>query len=346
MIYFAWSQWKILFLLLPAVAVFLFFVHRSKKRALGKFGAPALLQRLVTKQRTGIQLLKYLLLFATLFFVVVSLMRPQWGTKLELVKRRGVDIIIAVDTSLSMQAEDIKPNRLESAKREISELLNTLTGDRVGLVAFAGKAFLQCPLTLDYGAVRIFLDVLNTELIPEPGTAIADAIRVARKAFSARERKFKVLVIITDGEDHEGDPVKEAEEAQKEGVIVFTIGIGSPEGVPIPLYGEGDHLLGHKKDREGKVVLSALNERTLREIALAGEGKYYRASGAENEIEQIYEEISRLDKKELESKLFSQREDRFQYFVLIAFVCLALETAIADLIRLFPVRKKNSRGSP
>jgi Ca-activated chloride channel family protein len=341
MIDFAWPQWKYLFFLLPALLVFYLVAFRSKRKALEKFGSPMLLSRLVTKQGTGLQVFKVCLFFLALFFLILALMRPQWGTKLEIVKRRGLDVMLAVDTSLSMRSEDIKPNRLENAKREISDFLSRLTGDRVGLIAFAGKAFVQCPLTLDYGAVRIFLDVLSTDLIPEPGTAIAEAIRLARKSFDPRERKFKVLIIITDGEDHEGDPIEEAKEARKEGIVIYTIGIGSPEGVPIPIYDDKGRVSDYKKDQDGKVVLSALNEKALREIALAGEGKYYHAFAGEDELEQIHEELSKMDKKDLESKLFSQREDRYQVFLFISLIALVLETAFSDLVSLFSRRKKS-----
>ncbi|MCK5513335.1 MAG: VWA domain-containing protein, partial [Deltaproteobacteria bacterium] len=196
---------------------------------------------------------------------IFALTRPQWGFHWEEIKRVGVDVMVAIDVSESMLAEDVKPNRLERAKREVIDLIEMMEGDRIGLIAFAGTSFVQCPLTLDYGACKMFLDYIDTDLIPVPGTAIAEAIRTSLKSFNKRERKSKALIIITDGEDHEGEPIDAAKEAKKEGIKIFTIGVGREGGAPIPLK---DGSGGFKKDRKGDMVITHLDEITLQKIAL------------------------------------------------------------------------------
>jgi Ca-activated chloride channel family protein len=239
-----------------------------------------------------------------------------------------------------MNAEDVKPNRLEKAKGEIIGFIDKLEGDRIGLVAFAGKAFIQCPLTLDYGAVRIFLDSVNTKIIPVPGTAIGEAIRCAIGAFNQKERKYKALILLTDGEDHGTQPIKAAEEAKKHGIRIYTIGIGSPEGEPIPIRGATGAIIGYKRDAKGNIVMSKLDEITLEKIALITNGKYYRATPGEIELDKIYKEICKMEKKELFTRKFTQYEDRFQIFLVIALFVLCLECVISDRKRI----KKVWRG--
>lgn len=320
--------------LVPLLILFYIFVFKWKKKALERFGNLELIQKLTSSISRSRQVLKASLIIIAVIFMILSLARPQLGTKLEQVKREGVDILIAIDVSLSMKAEDIKPNRLEKAKHAVSKFIDLLEGDRVGLIAFAGESFVQCPLTLDYGAAKMFLDIIDTDLIPTPGTAVGKAILLAVKTFEQRERKHKVLLLITDGEDHEGEPLKAAELAEKEGVIIYTVGIGSVKGVPIPIYNESGRNLGFKKDREGQVVTSKLDELTLEKIALQTGGKYYRATGSESELTKIYEEISKMEKKELASIKYSQYEDRFQYVLILAIILLIAEIFIPERRRL------------
>jgi len=315
---------------MPALIIFFVFVFRWKKRALERFGSLELIQKLTLSLSRKRQLWKIVLLIISVFFMVLSLAKPQIGTKLEQVKREGVNILIATDVSLSMMAEDIKPNRLEKAKHAVGKFIDLLEGDRVGLIAFAGEAFVQCPLTLDYGAAKMFLEIMDISSIPTPGTAIGEAIKLATKTFEQRERKHKVLILITDGEDHAGDPIKAAEIAEKEGLVIFTVGVGSVGGDPIPLYNESGRNIGFKKDRQGQVVTSKLDEITLEKIALQTGGKYYRASGSESELTKIYDEISKMEKKELASLKFSQFEDRFQYVLIFAIVFLIFEIFISE----------------
>lgn len=321
-------------IVIPALIVFYWFVFKKKFALLSRFANLELLEKLIATTNRKMQILKVTLLLVVIFYFILARARPQIGTKLETVKRKGVDIMIALDVSLSMMAEDIAPNRLEKAKHEIESLINKLEGDRIGLIAFAGVPFVQCPLTLDYGAAKIFLDIMEPDLIPEPGTAIGNAIQTAIKAFEQTERKHKVLILITDGEEHEGDPLKVAEEAEKQGIVIYTVGIGSPEGVPIPITADRGASRSFKKDREGKVVMTKLDEITLEKIALQTDGKYFRASSSEVELDRIYEDISNMEKKELATKKFSQYEDRFQYILVFALFLLIAEIFIPERKRL------------
>lgn len=316
--------------LIPILIAFYVMVFRWKKAALQRFGNLELIKKLTLSISRQRQVGKIALLLLAILFMILALAKPQIGTKLEEVKREGVDILIAIDVSLSMQAEDIKPNRLEKAKHMVSNLIDLLQGDRVGLIAFAGVPFVQCPLTLDYGAAKMFLEIMDTNLIPQPGTAIGAAIMKAMETFDQRERQHKVLILITDGEDHEGEPLKAAELAEKDGVVIHTVGIGSVQGVPIPLYNESGRNVGFKKDRDDQVVTSKLDEITLEKIALQTGGKYYRATGSESELRKLYDEISKMEKKELASLKFSQYEDRFQYLLIIALMLLVAEVFISE----------------
>ncbi len=316
--------------LIPLLVLFYILVFKWKQNALKKFGNLDLIKKLTQSISRKRQIVKIALIISAVVFMVFSLAKPQIGTKLEEVKREGVDILVAIDVSLSMKAEDIKPSRLEKAKHMVSNIIDLLQGDRVGLIAFAGVPFVQCPLTLDYGAAKMFLDIMDSDLLPTPGTAIGAAIMKAIETFEQRERKHKVLILITDGEDHEGEPLKAAEIAEKEGIVIYTVGIGSVKGVPIPLYNEAGRNVGFKKDRDNQVVTSKLDEITLEKIALQTGGKYYRATGGESELHKIYEEISKMEKKELASMKFSQYEDRFQYLLIFSIVFLIAEVFISE----------------
>jgi len=320
----------VLLILLPLLIVFYWFVFRMKKKAKERFGNLALMEKLSLSFNPKKQRWKVVLILLGIFFLLFSLARPQLGTKLALMKREGVDIVIAIDVSFSMMAEDIKPNRLEKAKQEVNGLISRMRGDRVGLVAFAGVPFVQCPLTLDYSAAKLFLDIIDVNLIPQPGTAIGDAIRTSIEAFNQKERKYKVLILLTDGEDHDSDPLGAAEEAAKEGIRIYTIGIGSVQGEPIPLKNNQGLVTGFRKDKEGSVVVSRLDEVTLQKIALTTGGKYYHATSGEMELDKIYDEISKMEKKELEGRLLTQYEDRYQYFLLLSVILLTIEFLLSE----------------
>jgi len=235
------------------IAFFIWTV-KYKRILLKRFGNLEILQKLMQSYSSGRRNLKYILITMSYVFLVIALANPQIGKKLEEFTREGLDIMVAIDVSTSMLAEDIKPNRLEKAKHEVGKLIDILQGDRIGLIAFSGIAHVQCPLTLDYSAAKLFLNIMDTDLIPQPGTAIGDAVRKSISAFNSEERKHKVLILITDGEDHESKPLEAAKEAEQEGVIIYTVGIGSTQGVPIPVYNRSGSQTGFKKDRQGNIV--------------------------------------------------------------------------------------------
>lgn len=323
---------QIFYLLIGIPLLILLFVllEKQRRRILQLFGNFELLSRLMPGVSPKQRHWKMALIVLAFMFLILALARPQIGTKLEKVKREGIDLVIALDVSESMLAEDVKPNRMSKAKYEVASIINKLEGDRIGIVTFAGDAFLLCPLTTDYGAALMLLDAVDTKIIPEQGTSIGRALEVAHKAFVEKERKHKVLLLITDGEDHETEPQKIAEEMGKEGIKIFTVGIGSTKGVPIPIYNEYGNQTGFKKNRKGEVVTTRLDELTLEKIALMTEGKYYRATPGQAELDDIYDAISKMEKKEFEQKKFTQFEDRFQYFLAVAILLLLAETFIPE----------------
>ncbi len=306
------------------IALYLY-AEKVRQKMLLRFGNGRLLNKLTPGVIRHRRRQKFILFVVAYAMLVVALADPQIGTRLEDVRQKGIDIIVALDVSLSMQAEDIKPNRLEKARYEVNKLIDMLHGDRIGLVAFAGIAHVQMPLTLDYAASRMFLRMMDTELIPLPGTDIAGAIETATRAFNQKDTKHKVLIIITDGEEHEADPVAAAKKAAEQGVIIYTIGLGSEQGVPIPLYDKYGNRKGFKKDRNGNVVTTRLDAATLQQIALAANGKFYMAGNGEAELQSIYKEVSAMDKKELTARQFAQYEDRFQIFLMLALAFLFWE---------------------
>jgi len=324
-IYYLYFLW-----LVPALVIFFIFAFRAKKHTMQKFGNLELLKKLSSSTSRARQVWKIVLILSAVTCAIIALARPQIGTKLEEVKREGIDILVAMDVSKSMLAEDIQPSRLAKAKHEVAGFIDRLRGDRIGLIAFAGVPFVQCPLTLDYGAAKIFLNIMEPDLIPTPGTALGKVIEKAIETFDQKERKHKVLVLITDGEDHQGDVMKYVEEAERQGIIIYCVGIGSPKGEPIPATDEGSAGMGFKKDKSGQVIISKLDEITLEKIALQTNGKYFRASSGEDELDKIYNDIENMEKKQLGSLKFSQYEDRFQYFLGLAILLLVLETVIPE----------------
>jgi Ca-activated chloride channel family protein len=317
-------------LLIPALIAFFVFVGIDKRKKIEKFGDVALIEKLSSSKSLARERLKKVLIVIAVSFSILSLAMPQIGSRLTMTKRYGVDIMIAIDTSLSMLARDIKPDRIEKAKLELSSFIDKLKGDRIGILTFAGDSFMQCPLTLDYGAAKMFLSVVEPGMMSKPGTAIGDAIKSAIKSFAKKERKHKVLIILTDGEDHGTNPADAASAAKKEGIIIYTIGIGTKKGEPIPVVDQSGKINGYKKDRSGEVVMTKLDEEMLRKIALISDGKYYHATAGEFELDKIYDDINKMEKKELSSRLFTQYEDRFQYFLGIVFILLCVEFMIGD----------------
>jgi Ca-activated chloride channel family protein len=315
-----------------AVAALLVALAVRRNRAVRRaFAEEALLARVAPEASTRRLRFKGILLVLAVLALGVAAGRPQVGTKLGVAKRGGVDLMIAVDVSASMEARDFAPNRLEKAKREALALIDKLDGDRVGIIIFAGTAFVQCPLTLDYGAASMLLSAAEPGVMPVPGTAIGDAIRAAVAGLSTEPNRSKVLVLMTDGEDHGSDPEAAAQQAHDAGLTIFTIGFGSTAGEPIPVpAGEGG---GYKRDEAGQIVMSRLDEGTLIDVASETGGRYFRATAGERELSAIDDEISDMKQGELESRMYAYYEERFQFPLAFALALLALEALIPDRVR-------------
>jgi len=327
------SQWLWALVVIPLLLGFLVWSVRQRARLAARFAEPNLWQQLAGDVSTTFMRWKPVLFILAVVLLIVGLAGPQWGARAVMLQRRGLDIVVALDVSRSMLAADVKPNRLERAKREISAILDRLAGDRIGLVVFAGDAFVQCPLTLDASAARLLLDATGINSGGRPGTMVADAIETATGMYEQNERQFKILILVTDGEGHEGDPLAAAQEAAKQGIRIYTVGIGTPQGEPIPDFDERGNQIGFKKDEKGQVVLSKLDEVTLQKVALATEGRYFRAGSSQMELDALFDELSTLEKKELEGRLFTEFEQRFHYFLFPAFLLLALEMALPSRAR-------------
>ncbi len=313
--------------LLPLLVGFLIWALHKKRELTRLFCSPNLVQKLVSERIFQKQTNKAVWSVLAVFFIILALTQPRWGYEWEELRQEGVDIVIALDVSKSMLAEDIPPNRLSRAKRKIADLLQMLDGDRIGLVAFAGSAFVQCPLTLDYSAAKLFLDATDTDLLSSQGTALAEAIRTSVKAFRSEDKKSKAILLITDGEDHQGNPVEAAKWAAEQGVKIYTIGIGKEIGAPIP-----DPAGGFKKDSLGEVVLTKLDETTLQQIALETGGTYVRSVTGDLDLEKIYlENINqKIEQKELKTERRKLWQERFQWAVFLAFICLLIEFTIRE----------------
>jgi Ca-activated chloride channel family protein len=309
-----------------AIALLAWSAHgRGRARAAW---AGTLFDRLAPGWDPGRERLKATLFLLACCLVVLALARPQWGGETIMMKRRGIDLFIAIDTSTSMLAEDMRPNRLEQAKREVADLVQRMGGDRIGLIAFAGAAQTVCPLTLDHGTVLLLLGSLNVNTVSTPGTNLGEAIRKARESFVGGEDKHKAMVLVTDGESHEGDVVTEAKKAAEEGLLIYTIGIGSPDGEPIPERTDAGQVAGYKRDRSGKVVSSRLDQATLESIARETNGSFYRATPQGMELAAVLEDLQAIEKKELEGNLAMRYEERYQWPLGLAVVLLALEFAL------------------
>jgi len=306
--------WFWTILVIPAIVLVFILVQVWKKSAQKKFANLALLKRLSPNQSLFKSVLKLVVLCAAFLFLVLALVNPKIGTKLETVRSQGVDIVFAVDVSKSMLAEDIAPNRIEKSKQLVTQIINSLGSDRVGIIAYAGKAFPQLPITTDYAASKMFLQNMNTDMMTSQGTAIREAIELAKTYYDDEEQTNRILVIISDGEDHEGDAAEIAEEANDQGIRIFTIGVGNESGGPIPIKRNGV-ILNYKKDRNGETVITKLNEDTLREIAQEANGVYINGSSTSEVVDTIKDLLDKMDKKEFESKQIADFKDQFQWFL-------------------------------
>ena len=331
------SQYLYFFFLVPAAMVFFVWASRQKKKSLLQFAEANLAHHLVKGISPVKPIVRFALILLFVAFALIALMRPQWGTRLETIKRKGVDIMIALDTSLSMDTQDIVPSRLERAKHDIRLLIDRLQGDRVGLVVFAGMSMVNCPLTIDQNAVKLFLEIIDTQVIPRPGTNLGEALQVAGQAFDDTDRRHKVLVLVTDGENLEGNPVEAAEELGRSGVIIYTLGVGTAAGQPIPVYDEKGAIKSYKKGEDGTVVVSRLDEETLTQIAEVSEGKFFQAT-MDEPVSGIVDLVSQMDKKDFESKLYQTYVERFQLPLAVALFFLILESLVSDRRQLRPLQ--------
>jgi Ca-activated chloride channel family protein len=324
---------KIYFYLLgiiPVMIVIFVLLQFWKKRTQKKFANLSLLKQLTPDKSDFKSSLKLILFLLGLASLTLGLVNPKIGTKLETVKREGVDIVFAVDVSKSMLAEDIAPNRLEKSKRLVSEIINQLASDRIGIIAYAGQAYPQLPITTDYGAAKMFLQSMNTDMLTSQGTAIDQAIELATTYYDDEDQTNRVLFIISDGEDHsEGSTLKTVEDAKEAGIKIFTIGVGKEKGAPIPIKRKGvvERL---KKDAKGEVVITKLNEEVLRDIASEGNGEYIDGTNTEEAVEYIKEQLNQMDKKEFEAKQFAEYKDQFQWFLGAGLLFLFLDILVLD----------------
>lgn len=316
--------------IIPVLIIIYILFRLGQKRRFERFARIGMREQLVPSYSTRRSNFKFVVFLLIVACTILALANLQSGSKMEEVKREGIDLYIAVDVSNSMNAEDIVPSRLERSKQAINKLISGLQGDRIGMIVFADKAFVQLPITTDYPAAKMFLSTVNTGLVASQGTAIAEAINLALRSFPD-EAHSRAIIIISDGEDHENDAaIKAAQEAAQQGVHIYTIGMGLAEGAPIPEYNQYGHQTGYRKDRNGNTIITRLDEQMLQKIAAAGNGIYVRASNSNVGLEKIYDEINKMDKTEIEAKVFSDYEDQFQWFVAAAIVLLLIEVFISS----------------
>lgn len=327
---FAHPEYLYLMYALPGILIAFFFLFKRQRNNLKNFANTKLHSVLVPKHSRVKSWVKLILVLLAFVLLIVAAANPQVGMRLEEVKQTGIDVFILLDVSLSMSAEDIKPDRLEKAKYQISSLIKKLRGDRIGLIIFSGEAYVQIPLTSDYSAANLFLSAVDFRSVPQPGTAIASAINLAIKSFDYNASTQKVIIVITDGEDHEGDVMEAVKDAVSKDLKIYTIGLGTPEGVPIPIYNSQREVIGFKKDKAGNTILTKLNEVVLKEIAAKGNGKYYRGTNYEDYLDQIFNELSSIEKTEFGTKKVTDYEDRFYYFLAPAILLLLLEFFITE----------------
>ncbi|MDX1470119.1 MAG: VWA domain-containing protein [Flavobacteriaceae bacterium] len=309
---------------IPVMILIYLAVRYWKYRRQRKFGNPELIKRLSPDRSAFKPLIKLVLLCLSFAFITIAMVNPKVGTKLETIKREGVDIVFAIDVSKSMLAEDIAPNRLEKSKQIVAQIINNLASDRVGIIAYAGAAFPQLPITTDYGSAKMFLQNMNTDMLSSQGTAIHEAIELATTYYDDQDQTNRVLVIISDGEDHGENAIEAAELADEAGIRILTIGVGTSKGGPIPLKRNGV-VESFKKDNQGETVITRLDENTLQSIAEAGKGVYIQGQSTSDVVDEIGEILANMDKTEFEAKQYAEFKDQFQWFLGIALFFLFLD---------------------
>lgn len=323
---FAHPDFLYLLFILPVLIAFYIYATLLKKKAIKQYGNPVLLAELMPEVSVKRQYLKFWLLFAAITMVIFVIAGPQFGSKLETVKRQGVEIMVCLDVSNSMLAEDVSPNRLSKAKQMLGKLTDGFSNDKVGLIVFAGDAFTQLPITSDYISAKMFLSSINPSMVSTQGTAIGAAINLAARSFTPNENTEKTIILITDGENHEDDAVGAAKSATEKGIHVNIVGMGDPKGAPIPIEGSNNYM----KDRENNVVITKLNEQMCQEIAAAGDGMYVRADNSNAALKALQKEIDKMNKSELDSKVYSEYNEQFQVVAWIALFLLIAEFLTMD----------------
>jgi Ca-activated chloride channel family protein len=315
--------------LIPLMIFIFLLVLKWRRKSLNKI-AEAGLQSIVLPQLSKSKVVwRFIFWCLAMAFLVIAIANPQFGTKLEEAKREGIDIMIALDVSNSMKAQDLAPNRLENAKQSIGRLINNLNEDRIGIIVFAGQSYVQLPITTDYSSAKLFLESISCDMIPTQGTAIGAAIDLAVESFDPKSPAAKAIIVITDGENHEDDAVKSAETAAEKGMTVHTIGMGSEAGVPLPILSNGN-IVGYRKDNEGNTVVSKLNTALLKEIAAAGKGIFVQAGRSQSALSVVKDELNKMEKKEYASKRYTDYEGRFQFFLAAAIFLLISESLLSE----------------
>lgn len=341
---FAHPEFLYILIIIPLIAFINLILSNRRKKAIEAFGDLELLKNLMPDASYNRPVLKFYLILLALFIMIFMIAQPQFGSKLETVKRKGIELMIALDVSNSMNAQDIEPSRLERAKQAIARLVDKLSNDKIGIIVFAGQAYTQLPITTDYPSAKMFLNTINTGIVPMQGTAIGAAINKATVSFSQQEDINRAIIVITDGENHEDDPVAAAQRANEKGIKVYTVGMGLPKGSPIPI--SPGNRTNFMKDREGNVVISKLDEATLQQIAMAADGNYIPANNIRNGINKLIDELSELEKSEIETKIYTDYDDQFPYLAGIILLLLIFEAIILERknkflknIKLFETKK-------
>jgi Ca-activated chloride channel family protein len=323
---FGHPEYLYLLLLIPLLSFMQLFFAAQKKKAFKRFGNPELIAHLMPDASFIRPVVKFYLILLSLIALIFTLAAPQFGTRLQTVQRKGIEIMVDLDVSNSMNANDIEPTRLERAKQAISRLTDRMKNDRIGLIVFAGQAYVQLPITSDYASAKMFLAAVNTNVVPVQGTAIGAAINLAVSSFSPQEDVNRAIIVITDGENHEDDAMEAAKLAAEKGIAVYTVGMGTQKGGPIPQGGQGNFLL----DRDGNVIITKLNEEMLGQIALSGKGEYIPANNIRVGINSLMDKLEELEKSELESKVYTEFEDQYQYFALLVLLILLADFLILE----------------
>jgi len=340
---FAHPEYLFLLLLIPVLIAVFIYTGIQKRRKIKQFGNPELLAQLMPNVSIIRPRVKFYLQLLAIFFIVVVLAQPQFGTKMETVKRQGIEVMIALDVSNSMMAQDIQPSRLDKAKQVLSKLVDGMENDKIGLVVFAGDAYTQLPITVDYVSAKMFLSSISPKLVPRQGTAIGSAIDLCIKSFGTKGEAGRAIVVITDGENHEDDAIGAAKLAAENDIAVHVIGMGKPDGAPIPVPG----TMSFWKDKEGNVVVSKLNEEMCKDIAAAGKGVYVRADNTNGAFKVVSKELDKLAKSDIKTNVFSDYNEQFQSFAMLALLFLLIDFFVFDRqnkrlskFRIFDLKEK------